>query len=85
MLLIVKMKLPLHNLMKKVTIPIRLINTAEDMMAEPLKINPDFLLMHGQTNDECNLYTSPLIKRQITHKGAEVENLVIVGDNKVGP
>ena len=27
------------------------------MMAEPLKINPDFLLMRSQTNDEC-LYIS---------------------------
>ena len=62
-----------------------LINTIEDMMAEPLKINPDFLLMRSQTNDECNLYTSPSDQASVItplKKGTEVENLVIVGDNK---
>ena len=62
-----------------------LINTIEDMMAEPLKINPDFLLMRSQTNDECNLYTSPSDQASVItplQKGTEVENLVIVGDNK---
>ena len=62
-----------------------LINKIEDMMAEPLKINPDFLLMRSQTNDECNLYTSPSDEASVItplKKGTEVENLVIVGDNK---
>ena len=62
-----------------------LINTIEDMMAEPLSINPKFLEMRSQTNDECNLYTSPSDQAIVItplQKGTEVENLVIVGDNK---
>ena len=53
------------------------------MMAEPLKINPDFIDA-SQTNDECNLYTSPSDEASVITplKGTEVENLVIVGDNK---
>ena len=41
--------------------------------------------MRSQTNDECNLYTSPSDQASVItplKKGTEVENLVIVGDNK---
>ena len=40
--------------------------------------------MRSQTNDECNLYTSPSDQASVITplKRTEVENLVIVGDNK---
>ena len=48
-------------------------------------VDNDAQCQYRKTNDECNLYTSPSDQASVItplKKGTEVENLVIVGDNK---
>ena len=61
-----------------------LTGTIEDLLAEPLSIDPKFLTMRSKTNDECNLYTSPSDQAKVItplNVGTEVENLAVLIDN----